>query len=50
MPNQRCTQLAEEGGSQLMTFSIPTPSSVADSPYSFFVPGVEGAELEVVVP
>ena len=33
-----------------MTFSIPTPSSVADSPYSFFVPGVDGAELEVVVP
>ena len=29
---------------------IPTPSSVADSPYAFFVPGVEGARLEVVVP
>ena len=50
MPNQRCTPLVEEGGSQLLTFSIPTPSSVADSPYSFIVPGVDGARLEVVVP
>ena len=50
MPHQQCTQLVEEGGSQLMTFTIPTPSSVADSPYSFFVPGVESARLEVVVP
>ena len=49
MPNQQCTQLADEGGSQLMTFTIPTASSVADAPYFFFVPGVESARVEVRV-
>jgi hypothetical protein len=49
-PAQHCTQLVEEGGSQLLTFSIPTSSTYADSPYRLFVPGVEGAEVEVIVP
>jgi hypothetical protein len=50
VPAQLCTQLTEEGGSQLLTFSIPTSSSYADSPYRLFVPGVDGAEVEVLVP
>jgi hypothetical protein len=49
VPNQLCTQLVEEGGSQLMTFSIPTPSRYAETPYRFVVPGVDGAEIPVVV-
>jgi hypothetical protein len=49
VPNQLCTQLVEEGGSQLMTFSIPTPSRYADTPYRFVVPGVDGAEVPVEV-
>ena len=50
VPAQICTQLVEEGGSQLLTFSIVTRSVVADAPFRFFVPGVDGAELEVLVP
>ena len=49
-PTQRCTALVEEGGSQLLTFSIPTPSAAREEPYRFVVPGVDGAEVEVVVP
>lgn len=49
VPNQLCTQLVEDGGSQLMTFSIPTPSRYADTPYRFVVPGVDGAEVPVNV-
>ena len=49
-PNQRCTQLVEEGGSQLLTFSIATPSRYAATPYRFIVPGVDGAEILVDVP
>ena len=30
VPNQQCTQLAEDGGSQLLTFSIAAPSCAAD--------------------
>ena len=50
VPAQLCTQLVEEGGSQLLTFSIPTSSAVAEPPYRFVVPGVDGAEVEVLVP
>jgi hypothetical protein len=50
VPDQRCTQLVEEGGSQLMTFSIATPSRYAKAPYRFVVPGVDGAEVLVDVP
>jgi hypothetical protein len=49
VPNQLCTQLVEEGGSQLLTFSIPTPSRYADATYRFVVPGVDGAEVPVDV-
>jgi|HigsolmetaAR201D_1030396.scaffolds.fasta_scaffold03599_7 hypothetical protein len=48
-PAQLCTQLVEEGGSQLLTFSIPTPSIYAETPYRFIVPGVDTAELIVEV-
>ena len=49
-PVQLCTQLTEEGGTQLLTFSIPVASWAASEPYSFTVPGVDGAMLEVHVP
>lgn len=49
-PNQKCTQLADDGGSQFMTFSITVPSWAADEPYVFVVPGVDTARVEVVVP
>jgi hypothetical protein len=50
VPNQVCTSLVDDGGSQFLTFSISQPSSTAESPHRFVVPGVDGAELEVVVP
>ena len=50
VPNQVCTALAEDGGTQFMTFSIAEPSDAAETPYRFVVPGVDGAEVEVVVP
>jgi hypothetical protein len=49
VPNQLCTQLAEDGGTQLLTFSISTPSVYAPTPYRFLVPGVDAAELPVEV-
>jgi hypothetical protein len=50
VPNQICTALTEDGGSQFLTFSISQPSSAAETPYRFVVPGVDGAEIEVIVP
>lgn len=50
VPFQFCTALVEEGGRQLMTFSIPTASAFAETPYVMTVPGVEGAEVGVLVP
>jgi hypothetical protein len=50
MPVQYCTALVEDGGEQLLTFTIPLPSNAVEGGYNFFVPGVEGAELEVIVP
>jgi hypothetical protein len=49
VPAQQCTNLVEEDGSQLMTFSIDLPSEVY-GPFRFVVPGVEGQSIEVVVP
>jgi hypothetical protein len=46
---QLCTQLVGEGGTQFMTVTVDKPSAAA-GPYRFFVPGVEGAEVAVVVP
>ncbi len=50
VPYQKCTQLTDDGGSQLMTFSITTPSYAASQPYAFVVPGVDTARIEVTVP
>jgi hypothetical protein len=50
VPHQVCTTLVEDGGTQFLSFSISLPSELAETPYRFVVPGVEGAELEVVVP
>jgi hypothetical protein len=54
VPNQRCTQIVDSGGSQLLTFSIPVSSAAAEAtgqqPYAFVVPGVETANLPVNVP
>ncbi len=50
VPNQRCTALTEEGGTQLLTFSIPVASAYATTPYLFTVPGVDTAVLDVAVP
>jgi hypothetical protein len=50
VPNQVCTQLADDGGSQLLTFSVAVPSWAAAEPYAFVVPGVDGAKIPVTVP
>lgn len=44
-----CTQLMGEGNFSMLTLTIPKPSN-PDSPYRLFVPGVPGAEIEIVVP
>jgi hypothetical protein len=49
-PNQICTALVDEDRSQFLTFTITRSSSLAASPYRFFVPGVDGAQMEVLVP
>ncbi len=49
VPNQVCTALVDDGGSQFLTFSVPTASAFAEQPYRFVVPGAEGAEVEVEV-
>ena len=50
VPAQSCTALAEEGGSQLLTFTIANTTATVDEPMTFTVPGVDGAMVEVVVP
>jgi hypothetical protein len=48
--NQACTALVEEGGQQLLTITAAVPSAAVEGGYRFFVPGVDSAELELVVP
>ncbi len=48
--DQRCTSLVEEGGAQMLTVTVPVPSVAVEGGYYFFVPGVESARLELVVP
>lgn len=50
VPDQRCTALADDGGSQLLSFRIDKGSANADEPFQFSVPGVPDAAIEVVVP
>lgn len=44
-----CTQLIERGAEQLLTLSIPK-SSIANGPYSLSVAGVNGQDIELIVP
>lgn len=46
---QTCTTLVEDGGEQLLTVTIGVPSLAVPGGYHFFVPGVESADLELVV-
>jgi hypothetical protein len=50
VPNQYCTALVEDGGSQFLSFTIPVASSASAADYAFIVPGVDGARIEVEVP
>jgi hypothetical protein len=46
-----CTTLVRgNDGSQFLSFVLPKPSIASAEPYSFTVPGVEGAEIEIKVP
>jgi hypothetical protein len=47
---QLCTSLVEEGGVQNITVTIAQPSFAFADGYRMFVPGVDGAEIELVVP
>jgi hypothetical protein len=46
----QCTALVEPGGSQNITLTIGAPSIAAPDGYFFFVPGVESARLDLIVP
>ena len=46
-----CTTLVRgKNGSQFLSFILPKPSIASTQPYSFSVPGVEGAEIVIQVP
>lgn len=45
-----CTALVDHGGQQNFTLTIGLPSTAAADGFFFFVPGVESARLELVVP
>ena len=47
-----CTTLVEPDGRQFMTLVFPKSSAATapTDPYTFTVPGVEGASVEIVVP
>jgi hypothetical protein len=46
-----CTTLVRgKDGSQFLSFILPKPSIASTQPYSFSVPGVEGAEIPIQVP
>jgi hypothetical protein len=47
---QVCTTLVRQDGKQFLSFVIPKPSKATPEPYSFTVPGVDGAEVQIVVP
>lgn len=50
VPAEYCTALVDEGGTQLLTFTIANTSDAVEEPMTFTVPGVETATVEVVVP
>ena len=46
-----CTTLVRgNDGSQFLSFVLPKPSIASSQPYTFTVPGVDGAPIEIVVP
>ncbi|MFZ1488995.1 MAG: hypothetical protein WAS51_03585 [Ilumatobacteraceae bacterium] len=47
---ETCTAMTGPGQAQFVTFSVPKASAGAETPYSFFVPGVDGAVIEMLVP
>jgi hypothetical protein len=49
-PLLKCTTLVKPGGRQNITLTIGAPSLAAPDGYFFFVPGVESARLELIVP
>ena len=49
-PLLKCTTLVEPGGRQNITLTIGAPSYAAPDGYFFFVPGVESARLDLIVP
>lgn len=49
-PLLQCTTLVEPGGRQNITLTIGAPSIAAPDGYFFFVPGVESARLDLIVP
>jgi hypothetical protein len=50
IPYLVCTTLVDTDGQQNKTLTIGAPSIVAPDGYFFFVPGVESARLELIVP
>lgn len=50
VPYYACTSLVEEGGVQNITLIVSVPSLAFEDGYSFFVPGVESARLNLFVP
>lgn len=48
--HQVCTTLVENDGVQNLSIVIGLPSSAVEGGFSFFVPGVESAEIELIVP
>jgi hypothetical protein len=50
VPHLVCTTLVEEGGEQNLTLIVGPPSMSAADGYFFFVPGVDTARLDLVVP
>ena len=45
-----CTTLVEPDGRQFMTLNFPKSSAGSAEPYTFVVPDVQGATVEIVVP
>ena len=50
VPSLMCTALVAEGGTQNIQLNVPLPSITSPDGYSFFVPGVESARLNLIVP
>ena len=49
-PHQVCTTLVDHDGMQNLSIVIGLPSEAVEGGYAFFVPGVESAEVELIVP